>query len=121
MKKQLRGFTFIELLTVMALIGVIAVMAVPRYIDAAQQAKDDTLWAHSIAVKNAHDAVTNRNEQPTVTNLTAEISAATAVANGVQIPISGVMYIVPTYSNALCTKPTKNVADPVRCVGAIAG
>jgi len=53
MKKQLHGFTFIELLISMALIGVIAAMMVPRYTDAAQQEKDDTLWAQSIAVKNA--------------------------------------------------------------------
>lgn len=120
MKKQLHGFTFIELLISMALIGVIAAMAVPRYIDAAQQEKDDILWAQSIAVKNAHDAVINRNEQPTVTSLTAEVSAATAAANGVQVQVSGMVYIVPTYSNALCTKPTKSVNDPVQCVGAIA-
>jgi len=120
MKKQLHGFTFIELLIGMVLIGFIAAIAVPRYIDAAQQTKDDALWAQSIAVKNAHDAVINRNEQPTVTNLATEVSAATAAANGVQVQVSGIMYIVPTYSNALCTVPTKSINDPVRCVGAIA-
>ena len=120
MKKQLNGFTFIELLIGIALMGIIAAMAIPRYINAAQQTKDDALWAQSTTVKNAHDAIINRNTQPTVTNLATEVSAATAVANGVQVQISGMVYIVPTYSNALCTVPTKSVNDPVRCVGAIA-
>jgi len=120
MKKYLHGFTFIELLTGLVLTGVIAATVVPRYADTAQQAKDDALWVQSVTVKNAHDAVTNRSEQPTVANLAAEVSAdAIAVANGVQVQISGAMYIVPTYSNALCTEPTRNVTDPVKCVGAI--
>jgi len=41
MKKQLHGFTLIELLIDMVLISVSAAIAVPRYIDAAQQTKDD--------------------------------------------------------------------------------
>jgi len=121
MKKYLHEFTFIELLIGMTLIGIIAAMAVPPYIDTVQQAKDDALWTQSVAVKNAHDVMINRNDQPTVENLTAEVSTnATAAANGVQVQVSGVMYIVPTYSNTLCTKPTKSVTDPVKCVGAIA-
>jgi len=122
MKKYLHGFTFIELLLSIALMGVITATAIPRYIDSTQQTKDDTLWAQSVAVKNAHDAVINRNSQPTVANLATEAFAdATAVAHGVQIQISGAMYVVPTYSNALCTEPTKSVNDPVRCIGTIAG
>lgn len=121
MKKHLHGFTFIELLTGMVLVSVLAAIVVPHYVDAAQQAKDDSLWIQSVTVKNTHNAIMNRGDPPTVVNLTAEIPTnAIAVANGVQVPISGMTYVVPTYSNALCTKPTQSVNDEVRCVGAIA-
>ncbi len=121
-KKTSAGFTFIELLIGMVLVGVVAAMAVPRYVDAAQQSKDDSLWAQSVAVKNAHDAVVNKYGTPTVTSLVSEMPTGTdAVPNGVQVQVSGATYVVPTYSNALCTEPTKSVNDTVGCVGSITG
>jgi prepilin-type N-terminal cleavage/methylation domain-containing protein len=121
-KKTSRGFTFIELLIGMVLIGVVAAMAVPRYVDAAQQAKDDSLWTQSVAVKNAHDAAANQGGLPSVSRLASGVTGnANAVAGGVQVQISGVTYVVPTYSNSMCTEPTKSVTDTVGCVGSIAG
>lgn len=119
-KKTAAGFTFIELLIGMVLVGVVAAMAVPRYVDAAQQAKDDSLWAQSVAVKNAHDAVVNKQDVPTVSRLAAEVVGdAAAVVGGVQVRVAGETYVVPTYSNPLCTEPTKTVNDTVGCVGSI--
>lgn len=121
MKKYSRGFTFIELTLGLVILGVVGVMTVPRYVDAAQQEKDDLLWTQSVAVKNAHDAVMNKGSVPSVADLVAEMpSAATAVAGGVQVQVSGEAYVVPTYANSLCTEPTKSVSDKVGCVGAIA-
>ena len=86
MKKYSRGFTFIELMIGLVILGVVGVMALPRYVDAAQQAQDDSLWAQSVAVKNAHDAVMNQGAVPSVSDLAAEMSgSATAVAGGVQV------------------------------------
>ena len=122
MKKRSRGFTFIELMLGLVILGVVGVMAVPRYVDAAQQARDDSLWAQSVAVKDAHDAVINQHAVPSVSSLAAQVSGgASAVAGGVQVEVSGSRYVVPTYSNALCTEPTKSVHDTVSCVGSIAG
>ena len=117
-----KGMTFIELLIGMVLIGVVAAMAVPRYVDAAQQAKDDALWEKTVAVKDAHLAVTNKGAKPSVTDLIAEMPGeAQAVAGGVQVQVSGEAIVIPTYSNSLCTEPTKSVSDTVGCVGAFAG
>jgi prepilin-type N-terminal cleavage/methylation domain-containing protein len=119
--KTSAGFTFIELLIGMVLIGVVAAMAVPRYVDAAQQAQDDSLWSQSVAVKDAHDAAMNQSGQPSVSSLTSGVPGdASAIAGGVQVQVSGVTYVVPTYSNGLCTEPTKSVSDKVGCVGSIA-
>lgn len=121
MKAQ-KGMTFIELLIGMVLIGVVAAMAVPRYVDAAQQAKDDALWEQTVAVKNAHDAVTNKGAFPSVADLASTMAGgAVAVDGGVQVSVSGEAVVIPTYSNSMCTQPTKSVNDTVGCVGAVAG
>lgn len=122
MKTYQKGMTFIELLIGMVLIGVVAAMAVPRYVDAAQQAKDDALWEQTVAVKNTHDAVVNKGAMPSVADLAAEMKGeGLAVDGGVQVSISGEAVVIPTYTNSLCTEPTKSVNDTVGCVGAVAG
>lgn len=116
-----RGMTFIELLIGMVVIGVVGAVAVPNYVDAAQQEKDDSLWEHSTTVKNTHDQLMTLGAAPTVVDLTAGLlSEAKAVAGGVQVQYSGESYVVPTYSNALCTVPTQKVDEAVACVGSIA-
>ena len=116
-----RGFTFIELLLGVVMIGVVGAVAVPNYVDAAQQSKDDSLWEHSTTVKNTHDLLMTHGTVPTVSDLAAGLlSDAKAVAGGVQVTHSGDSYVVPTYSNALCTVPTMKVDETVACVGAIA-
>jgi MSHA pilin protein MshA len=125
--KYAQGFTFIELIIGLVILGVVGVMAIPRYVDAAQQAKDDSLWQQSVAVKNAHDLAVSRVGLPSVLALTVTLaetaahSDSRAVAGGVQVQVAGKTYVVPTYSNPLCTQLTQNVNDTVRCVGAISG
>jgi MSHA pilin protein MshA len=125
-KKYARGFTFIELIIGLVILGVVGVMAIPRYVDAAQQALDDSLWQQSVAVKNAHDLAVSRGGLPSVAGLNATLTEMTgaqsdAMADGVQVRVAGKRYVVPTYSNPLCTQPTTTVDDTVRCVGAISG
>ena len=116
-----RGFTFIELMIGMVIIGVVGAVAIPSYVDAAQQSKDDSLWAYSTAVKNTHDILMSQGTVPTVADLAAgQLGKAEAVASGVQVQLSGESYVVPTYSNALCTVPTQKVDETVACVGSIA-
>lgn len=129
MKKYSGGFTFVELMLGLTILAVVGVTALPRYMDAAQQAHDDALWEQSVAVKNAHDSAVNtvarqQGGMPSVATLVSVMPAgasAMAVASGVQVQVSGVSYVVPTYSNSLCTKPTKSVNDAVGCVGSISG
>lgn len=115
------GFTFIELMIGLVLIGVVGAVAVPSYVNAAQQAKDDSLWEHSVKAKNTHDLLMTHGAMPTVSDLAAGmLGGVVAVADGVQVQHSGATYVVPTYSNALCTVPTRKVNEAVACVGSIA-
>lgn len=119
--KKSRGFTFIELMLGMVILGVVGAVAVPSYVDAAQEAKDDSLWERSTAVKNTHDILSTQGSVPTVVDLaTGLMDGAVAVAGGVQVQFSGESYVVPTYSNALCTVPTQKIDEAVACVGSIA-
>ncbi|MBL1276590.1 MAG: type II secretion system protein [Ectothiorhodospiraceae bacterium] len=121
MKKYTRGFTFIEMMIGMVVIGVVGAMSIPTYVDASQQKKDDSLWQHSVAVKDAHDTLLERGSVPSVADLAAHLPGRiAAVAGGVKVEFSGVSYVVPTYTNGMCTIPTKSVDEAVGCVGAIA-
>ena len=122
MKKHNRGFTFIELLLSLAVLGVVGVMTIPQYVDAAQHALDDAKWEKSVAVKNKFTEVAlTRNKVPTVTVLAAYLPGETvkALPEGIRLMVDGEAYTIPTYSNSTCTILTKNVEEKILCVGSI--
>ena len=116
-----RGFTFIELMLGMVIVGVVGAVAVPNYVNAAQEAKDDLLWEKSVTVKNTHDILVSQGTTPTVDDLAAGLMGNyKAVVGGLQVELSGESFVVPTYANAMCTVPTQKVDETVGCVGSIA-
>lgn len=126
MMRNEKGFTLIEIVMVLVLLGILAAIAIPRYQDLSAQALAASKKGMSGAVKGAHGieiarlAAAGTPGYPTVTQLAAAISPpGTAAATGVQVDIDGTTYTVPTYTDTACTVATAAVGNSVACVGDI--
>ena len=117
-----KGFTLIELVIAIVIIGVLAAIAVPKFVDLADDATDAAKKGMSGAVKSAHSiAIADLKRFPTNDELSTYVNGegVGAVATGISVDIDGTTHTVIIHSNSNCTAPIAASTDTVQCVGAI--
>lgn len=124
MKTRQTGFTLIELVMVIMIIGILAAMALPKFVDLTDSATGAAKEAASGATKAALPIATAAlNAYPKVSELVTYVSgdgvAAAAGNSGIDITLDGTAYKVPTYTDVGCTTASGPADNQVMCVGNI--
>lgn len=120
--KKVKGFTLIELVIAIAIIGLLAAIAIPKFVDLSGDATAAAKKGMAGAVKSAHAiAIADLKAFPGNDELAGYVNGdgISANAGGIGVTIDGTAYTVKTYIDSACATQISASTDEVQCVGEI--
>ena len=122
-RKNAKGFTLIELIIIIIILGILAAVAIPKYLDMQQQAADatvrgvlaglrgasNTLWANRII--NNNNASYSLGDVLGAMDLKGVSSAASTLTMAVTVGASGYTITMDNWAQPPTTFPSIGVAN----------
>lgn len=123
MLKNKGGFTLIELVMIIIILGILAAVAIPKYVDLTGDARRSAIKAGLGGIKSAWGIQIGRvKTEPSLTTLIAGMDGATTVGANIGISIAdifrkdGTPYQYLTYTVSNCTVATTSALSIVKCI-----
>lgn len=117
-----KGFTLIELVIAIVIIGILAAIAIPKFVDLSGDATAAAKKGMSGAVKSSHAiSIADLKRFPTNDELATYVNGegVSAAATGINVTIDGTVHVVATYSDSNCGTAIAASTETVQCVGVI--